>query len=179
MLEMARLVERVSARYSGVAQRPHRERRRHRTAARARMLWRPTPARAEVDVRIVACLRRSLRIDKLPSARFALHRPRLHTGTLSGGINRPPMERKPGTVTAVQAGPQKLAAEMGFVLEEAATGGGSDGNFTAALGIPTLDGMGAIGTGAHAPHEHIDPTHLAPRTALLAAMLSASELAAG
>ena len=60
---------------------------------------------------------------------------------------------------------------MGFGLQEAATGGGSDGNFTSALGVPTLDGMGAVGEGAHAVHESIVLKELAPRTALLAAML--------
>ncbi|WP_260703195.1 M20 family metallopeptidase [Edaphobacter flagellatus] len=91
--------------------------------------------------------------------------------TVTGGINRPPMERKPGTVALFKQA-KKLAAELGFPLEEAGTGGGSDGNFTAALGIPTLDGMGAVGTGAHAAHEHIEIQHLAPRTALLAAMIA-------
>ena len=91
--------------------------------------------------------------------------------TITGGINRPPMERKPGTVALFKQA-RKLAAQLGFTLEEAATGGGSDGNFTAALGIPTLDGMGSIGAGAHATHEHIDPTHLLPRTTLLAALLA-------
>jgi len=65
-----------------------------------------------------------------------------------------------------------LAAELGFVVDEAATGGASDGNFTSALGIPTLDGMGAVGEGAHAAHESILIEHLAPRTALLAGMLA-------
>jgi glutamate carboxypeptidase len=90
---------------------------------------------------------------------------------ITGGINRPPMERKPGTVALFKQA-RKLAAELGFPLEEAATGGGSDGNFTAALGIPTLDGLGAIGTGAHASHEHILIEHLISRTALLAALLA-------
>jgi glutamate carboxypeptidase len=81
------------------------------------------------------------------------------------------MERKPGTVALFQRA-RKLAAELGFELEEASTGGGSDGNFTAALGVPTLDGMGAVGEGAHAAHEHIVIEHLIPRTALLAAMLA-------
>jgi glutamate carboxypeptidase len=90
---------------------------------------------------------------------------------VTGGINRPPMERKPGTIALFKQA-RKLAAELGFTLDEAATGGGSDGNFTAALGVPTLDGMGAIGAGAHAPHEHILVEHLIPRTALLAAMLA-------
>jgi glutamate carboxypeptidase len=90
---------------------------------------------------------------------------------ITGSINRPPMERKPGTVRLFKQA-QRLAAQLGFPLEEAATGGGSDGNFTAALGIPTLDGLGAVGAGAHAPHEHILTQHLIPRTALLAALLA-------
>lgn len=90
--------------------------------------------------------------------------------TMSGGINRPPMERSKGTVALFRRA-HELAASIGIVLEEAATGGASDGNFTAALGVPTLDGMGAVGAGAHAPHEHLRRKHLAPRTALLAAML--------
>jgi glutamate carboxypeptidase len=90
---------------------------------------------------------------------------------ISGGINRPPMERKPGTVVLYKQA-KKLAAELGFVLEEAATGGGSDGNFTAALGVPTLDGLGAVGEGAHAAHESVVIEHLAPRTALVAALLA-------
>ena len=65
-----------------------------------------------------------------------------------------------------------LAAELGFDLREASTGGGSDGNFTAALCIPTLDGMGAVGEGAHAAHESILVDEIVPRTMLLAAMIS-------
>jgi glutamate carboxypeptidase len=80
------------------------------------------------------------------------------------------MERSPGTVRLYRKA-RSLAAELGFVLDEASTGGGSDGNFTAALGIPTLDGMGAVGEGAHANHESVLIDHLAPRTALLAGML--------
>jgi glutamate carboxypeptidase len=90
---------------------------------------------------------------------------------ITGGINRPPMERKPGTV-ALYKQARKLAAELGFQLDEASTGGGSDGNFTAALGVPTLDGLGAVGEGAHAAHESVVVEHLIPRTALLAAMLA-------
>jgi len=91
--------------------------------------------------------------------------------TVTGGINRPPMERTPGTARLFKRA-QALAAELGFALNEAETGGASDGNFTSALGIPTLDGMGAVGEGAHARHESIFLEHLAPRTALLAGMLS-------
>jgi glutamate carboxypeptidase len=90
---------------------------------------------------------------------------------ITGGINRPPMERKSGTIALFRQA-HKLAADLGFDLPEASTGGGSDGNFTAALGIPTLDGMGAVGEGAHAAHEHVVIDQLIPRTALLAAMLA-------
>jgi len=89
---------------------------------------------------------------------------------VKGGINRPPMERTPGAAALFRRA-RAFAAQLGTQLEEASTGGGSDGNFTSALGIPTLDGMGAVGAGAHAPHEHLIRKHLAPRTAILAAML--------
>ena len=94
--------------------------------------------------------------------------------TITGGINRPPMERKPGTIALFKKA-RSIAAELGFALEEAATGGGSDGNFTAAVGVPTLDGMGAVGDGAHAAHESVVIEHLVPRTALLAAMIASVE----
>jgi glutamate carboxypeptidase len=94
--------------------------------------------------------------------------------TVTGGINRPPMERKSGTIALFKKA-RTIAAELGFVLEEAATGGGSDGNFTAALGVATLDGMGAVGDGAHAAHESVVIEHLVPRTALLAAMIASAE----
>jgi glutamate carboxypeptidase len=90
---------------------------------------------------------------------------------LTGGLNRPPMERTEGTA-ALFAQAKELAADLGFALEEAATGGGSDGNFTSALGVPTLDGMGAIGQGAHAENESIRIDSLVKRTALLAAMIA-------
>jgi glutamate carboxypeptidase len=90
---------------------------------------------------------------------------------VSGGINRPPMERSRGTAKLYERA-RELAIELGFNLTEASTGGASDGNFTSALGVPTLDGMGAVGEGAHASHESVMIEHLAPRTALLAAMLA-------
>jgi glutamate carboxypeptidase len=91
--------------------------------------------------------------------------------TVTGGLNRPPMERKSGTV-ALYKQARSLAAQLSFTLDEAATGGGSDGNFTAAIGVPTLDGLGAVGEGAHASHESIVIEHLIPRTALLAALIA-------
>jgi glutamate carboxypeptidase len=128
----------------------------------------PAEAWAEVDVRIARKgdgPRIEQRFAKLRAAdvRCSL--------CLSGGINRPPMERTRGTVKLYQRA-RALASELRFDLAEAATGGASDGNFTSALGIATLDGMGAVGAGAHASHESVEIAHLAPRTALLAGMLA-------
>ena len=89
---------------------------------------------------------------------------------LSGGINRPPMERTEGTVRLFGMA-QEIAATMGWKLEESSTGGGSDGNFTSALGIPTLDGLGALGEGAHASNESVVIRELPQRTALLAGLI--------
>jgi glutamate carboxypeptidase len=122
---------------------------------------------AEIDVRI-AKSGDTARVER--AMRSLRPKDRHCTLQISGGLNRPPMERTKGTAALFRRA-QKLAAVLGFPLEEASTGGGSDGNFTSALGVPTLDGMGAVGAGAHAIHEHILIEHLAPRTALLAAML--------
>jgi glutamate carboxypeptidase len=128
----------------------------------------PAEAWAEVDVRI-ARKADGARIER----KFAALKPqdKRCSVTVTGGINRPPMERTRGTVKLYRQA-RSLAAELGFQLDEAATGGASDGNFTSALGIPTLDGMGAVGEGAHARHESIELEHLAPRTALLAGLLA-------
>jgi glutamate carboxypeptidase len=129
----------------------------------------PAEAWAEVDVR-VAKRGDGPRIEK----RFAALKPTPKSGVsmvIEGGINRPPMERTRGTVQLLRRA-QALAAQIDWQLAEAPTGGASDGNFTSALGIPTLDGMGAVGEGAHATHESVLIEHLAPRTALLAAMLA-------
>jgi glutamate carboxypeptidase len=128
----------------------------------------PAGAWAEVDVRIArkadgARIERKFAGLKAEDRRCAL--------TVTGGINRPPMERTRGTVRLYHEA-RALAAELGFELAEASTGGASDGNFTSALGIPTLDGMGAVGEGAHAQHESIVLDHIAPRTALLAGLLA-------
>jgi len=128
-------------------------------------------ASAEVDVRI-ARASDALRVEKL-FRKLKVSDPHCRL-EITGGINRPPMERKAGTIALFKKA-RGLAAELGFELDEASTGGGSDGNFTAALGIPTLDGMGAVGEGAHAAHEHVIVEHLAPRTALLAAMLASAD----
>jgi glutamate carboxypeptidase len=125
-------------------------------------------AAAEVDTRIA---RKSdgPRIERLfAKLKAADKRCKL---TVTGGINRPPMERSRGAVALFRQA-RAFAADLGFVLDEASTGGASDGNFTAALGVPTLDGLGAVGEGAHAPHESVIIEHLASRTALLAALLA-------
>ncbi len=124
-------------------------------------------AEAEIDVRI-ARAKDAARIEK----RFRGLRVRdrgcvLH---VEGGMNRPPMERSWRTVALFDRA-ATLATQIGFELAEASTGGGSDGNFTAALGVPTLDGMGAVGEGAHASHESVVIRDLIPRTALLAEMI--------
>jgi glutamate carboxypeptidase len=90
---------------------------------------------------------------------------------ITGGLNRPPMERTAGTVRLLEAA-QGLARALGIALGESATGGGSDGNFTSALGIPTLDGLGAVGEGAHATHESIILEQLPLRTTLLAGLIA-------
>lgn len=90
---------------------------------------------------------------------------------MTGGLNRPPMERSPSGVALFEIA-RRHARALGVELEESATGGGSDGNFTAALGVPTLDGIGAVGEGAHAPHESILIDRIADRVALLAKLIA-------
>ncbi|HVW08384.1 MAG TPA: M20 family metallopeptidase [Bryobacteraceae bacterium] len=90
---------------------------------------------------------------------------------ITGGLNRPPMERSRG-IAELFGLARRCAAELGVTLEESATGGGSDGNFTAALGVPTLDGIGAVGEGAHAAHESVLVERLADRTALIASLVA-------
>jgi glutamate carboxypeptidase len=132
----------------------------------------PAEAWAEFDVRI-AKAKDAPRVDRrFRSLRAIDRRCRLE---VTGGLNRPPMERTPGTVALFERA-ATLAKGLGFQLQEAATGGGSDGNFTSALGIPTLDGMGAVGEGAHADRESILLEALVPRTALLAAMIGGLNL---
>ncbi|UWX63439.1 M20 family metallopeptidase [Deinococcus rubellus] len=126
----------------------------------------PAQARFEVDVR-VASLAEGERIDTaMQSLRPHDRRVSLN---VTGGLNRPPFERGPETL-ALFGQARKLAADLGFDLSEEVVGGGSDGNFTAAL-VPTLDGLGAPGDGAHAAHEHIRldrwPDHVRLLTALL------------
>jgi glutamate carboxypeptidase len=89
----------------------------------------------------------------------------------SGGFDRPPLERTAG-VARLYDQAKIVAGRLGRDLAEGSTGGGSDGNFTAALGVPTLDGLGAIGDGAHALHEHVEIDSLADRAALVAGLIA-------
>ncbi|MGA3099035.1 MAG: M20 family metallopeptidase [Bryobacteraceae bacterium] len=129
----------------------------------------PAEARAEVDMRVVR-LRDAPALEK----KFRALRPldKRCAIEVAGGLNRPPMERTPGVVRLFRMA-QALGREMGVELGESLSGGGSDGNFSAALGIPTLDGLGAVGEGAHAVNESIRVNRIADRTALIAKLLAA------
>jgi glutamate carboxypeptidase len=127
----------------------------------------PDEARAVVDVRVPtaeaaaeveAGFRRLRTVD-----------PRTSLET-RGGFDRPPLERT-DQVRRLYSEACAVARELGQELGEGGTGGGSDGNFTAALGVPTLDGLGAVGDGAHALHEHVDIESLADRAALIAGLI--------
>ena len=128
----------------------------------------PEEAVAIVDVR-APTLDDAARID----AAFRALRPILPGARLAvtGGFERPPMERSAGVI-ALYEHAQAAAAALGQTIAEGGTGGGSDGNLTAALGVPTLDGLGGVGDGAHALHEHVLLDTLVPRTALLAALIA-------
>lgn len=115
---------------------------------------------AEVDVRIA-------RKSDWPAIEHKFH---ALGAQVTGGLNRPPMERT-AAIAALFRKAQRLGRDLGLNLEESMTGGGSDGNFTAALGIPTLDGLGAVGEGAHAVNESIMLEQFPVRTALLAKLL--------
>ncbi len=127
----------------------------------------PEKARVVVDVRATRAA--DMRVLE---RKFRALRPILRGATLEirGGFNRPPMERK--HCAALYATARTFAKEMGVTLGEAHVGGGSDGNFTAALGVPTLDGLGAVGEGAHSPEENIMIRALPERAALLAGLLA-------
>ncbi len=130
----------------------------------------PAEAVAQVDVRI-ARMQDGAGIEKKMRGLRAFNRK--CKVEVSGGINRPPMERTPG-VAALYARAVAIAADLGWKLGEAAVGGGSDGNFTAGMGIPTLDGLGGVGDGAHAVHEHILISELPRRAALVAGLIEKS-----
>jgi glutamate carboxypeptidase len=126
-------------------------------------------ARAVLDLR-------ALRASDMRSVESRLHALRpVHKGAklkITGGFDRPPLERK--NCAALFARAKSLAKQMNLPLGECAAGGGSDGNFTGALGIPTLDGLGAVGDGAHSDHEYVFINTMPARAALLAALLAIS-----
>lgn len=128
----------------------------------------PAECHVEVDVRAP-----SAAAQRYLERQFASLKPfdTRCTVDLSGGLNRPPMERSAGVRRLFQKA-CALGEEIGVELEESSSGGGSDGNFTAALGVPTLDGLGAAGEGAHASHESILINRIADRTALLAKLVA-------
>ena len=127
----------------------------------------PERASAAVDVRVSRRSDGELLERKVYALKPIHPQARLE---IRGGVNRLPMERAQAADLFRQA--RGLGRQLGMKLEEAFTGGGSDGNLTAALGIPTLDGLGAVGEGAHARHEHIVIRELPRRAALLAALLA-------
>ncbi len=129
----------------------------------------PAECHVEVDVRAP-----SAAAQRYLEQKFASLKPfdKRCAVEVAGGLNRPPMERSAGVRRLFQTA-RALGAELGVTVEESSSGGGSDGNFTAALGVPTLDGLGAVGEGAHAPHESILIDRIADRTALLAKLVAA------
>jgi glutamate carboxypeptidase len=127
----------------------------------------PAEASAHIDIRI-ARMNDANGIDK--KMRWLRPFNRKCRLEITGGINRPPMERTEG-VAALYEKAAAIARDAGWKLSEAAVGGGSDGNFTAGLGIPTLDGLGGVGDGAHAAHEYILISELPRRAALLAGLI--------
>jgi glutamate carboxypeptidase len=127
----------------------------------------PERARAVLDLR-------ALRVSDMRSLEDRLHELRpIQAGArleMTGGFDRPPLENKMSAALFERA--RVLANQMDLTLGECTVGGGSDGNFTAALGIPTLDGLGAVGDGAHSTHEHVLINTMPTRAALLGALLA-------
>ena len=127
----------------------------------------PAEASAEIDLRVAhkddgAEMERRVRELRAVNPNCKLE--------ITGGINRPPLERTIQIAELFELA-RRVASELGFALGETAVGGGSDGNFTAGIGVPTLDGLGAVGDGAHAAHEHVIASELPRRAALLAGLI--------
>jgi len=125
-------------------------------------------ARAEVDVRFRTTAQGEEITRRIESIQPVQAGAQIE---IRGGINRPPLERTPAVVALFKRA-RSIASQIGFDLGEGASGGASDGNFTAAQGIPTLDGLGVEGDGAHAAHEHIVVADLPRRAALITALLT-------
>ncbi len=128
----------------------------------------PSEAEAEFDLRVASKLDGDLMMRKVRALRAVNKKCKLQ---VEGGINRPPLERSPAVVALFHRA-QKVAKELGFSVNEIAVGGGSDGNFTAGMGIPTLDGLGAVGDGAHSPRESVVAAEMPRRAALLAGLIA-------
>ena len=124
---------------------------------------------AEVDLRIARKGDGAIMERKIRGLRPVNQKCKLE---VEGGINRPPLERTKQVIALFELA-RNIARDLGFALEEIAVGGGSDGNFTAGIGVPTLDGLGAVGEGAHAPHESVIAAELPRRAALLAGLIEA------
>jgi len=131
----------------------------------------PAEAEAEVDVRAATGGDLNRMDDRIRSLKP--HDGRC-TIVIDGGVNRPPLERTDGVIGLFHKA-REVAAEFGMNLAEGSTGGGSDGSFTASMGIPTLDGLGVNGEGAHAEHEHIEIADIPRRAALLCRLIQAIE----
>ena len=128
----------------------------------------PDRAEALVDVRVRTAAEGKRMVAAIEGLEPVLPRARL---IIEGGLSRPPMEESPLTLGPFQRA-QEIGADLGLTLTASGSGGASDGNFTAALGVPTLDGLGAVGDGAHSPDEYVLVASLPERTALMAALLS-------
>lgn len=125
-------------------------------------------ASAGIDVR-VPTMAEAARLDEAIRGLRPVHP--LARLDVAGGIDRPPLERTAGVIRLYERA-RRVAARLGRELPEGAAGGGSDGNFTGALGVPTLDGLGPAGDGAHAPHEHVVIADLPWRAAFIAELLA-------
>jgi glutamate carboxypeptidase len=125
-------------------------------------------ASIEVDVRFPKLAEGKRISDKIHQLEPVLSGSRVE---VIGGLNRPPLERTADVIVLFEKA-KGIAAELDFELKEGSVGGGSDGNFTAALGVPTLDGLGVDGAGAHAKHEHILIDDIPRRAALLVGLLT-------
>jgi glutamate carboxypeptidase len=127
----------------------------------------PSEAEAEFDLRIQNKLDGEMMLRKIRSLRAVNKKCKLQ---IEGNINRPPLERSPAVVALFRQA-QNIAKQLKFSVNEIAVGGGSDGNFTAGMGIPTLDGLGAVGDGAHSPRESVVAAEMPRRATLLAGLI--------
>jgi glutamate carboxypeptidase len=128
----------------------------------------PEEAHADIDFRVMAAAEADRVLDSLQKLSPVLEGTSIE---IKGGLNRPPLPRDERMVSTFQKA-QRIAAELGITLTEGGTGGGSDANFVAPLGVPVLDGLGARGEGQHTGNEYVSISSLAERTALLANLLT-------